>query len=137
MTCMLASHKSQMLCGACIDTTSSPIQECVRECEQLLAVMGRGVLAVVLFRCESSNHTGSHIRVTGAVLDLVDPRCLNALSSTVTIRLLRAGLCGREAKVVPLGDFGDPRARACMHWVSDCRKGEMWTWVRGPPLSPL
>ena len=38
---------------------------------------------------------------------------------------VRAGLCGREAKVVPLGDLGDPRARACMHWVSDCRKGEI------------
>ena len=24
-----------------------------------------------------------------------------------------------RGKVVPLGDFGDPRARACMHWVSD------------------
>ena len=38
---------------------------------------------------------------------------------------VRAGLCGREAKVVPLGDLGDPRARACMHRVSDCRKGEI------------
>ena len=119
MTCMLASHKSQMLCGACIDTTSSPIQErkCVRECEQLLAVMGRGVLAVVLFRCESSNHTGSHIRVTGAVLDLVDPRCLNALSSTVTIRFDRAR--GTPGRVTPhpilgwdCGRAGMPTARS-------------------------
>ena len=40
--------------------------------------------------------------------------------------ILRAGLCGREAKGVPLGDLGDPRARACMlHRVSDCRKGEI------------
>jgi hypothetical protein len=45
--------------------------------------------------------------------------------STLEVGGVRAGLCGREAKGVPLGDLGDPRARACMHRVSDCRKGEI------------
>ena len=38
--------------------------------------------------------------------------------------------CVGEAKVAPLGDFGDPRARTCMHWVSDMYGHEPPFWHR-------
>ena len=91
-----------------------------------------------------------------AHLDCSAPRCVQAFIVRATqpvgcVRALGEAKVAQqgtvwEAKVARLGGFGDPRARACMHWVSDMYGHESRFWhcaergrrrVRGPPVSPL